>query len=298
MSDVRIAGLAGSAIADNYLAETYGLARVEDVGGVPVYRNEKGELFVGGYKGIYSVVLSGSEQLLPVLEEWRKNHVFVRYSFSANSNFFRSKRLNLVLELAPGMRIEDRLLKYARNVRKHVRRAADSSLEYKIEPPPDAWYRLYSAHCNRLGSVPRPAESFKALERAFGSMVLCVVACDADTPVGVLYCLRTDTYLTLSLIASDVAYRDVRVDNGLYDMAVQYAIREGIRFVDFGPTMSADASHWDVKVGYGAEVFYFADKAFMPLSHKINEQVWYLMYRIKRRIRTTWNRFVMYLKQL
>ncbi len=294
MNDVRITGLAGSEVGDNYLAKTYGLIRVENVGGIPVYKNEKRELFVGGYKGIYSVVVSGSQKLIPILEEWRKDHTFVRYSFSANSDFFRSTRLNLMLELAPGIKIEDRLIKYARNVRKHVRRVEESSLEYKVEPPPDEWYRLYSAHCDRLGSISRPLESFKTLERVFGPAVVCMVAYDGGLapPVGALYCLRTDTYLTLWFIASDIAYRNVRVDNGLYDMAVQYAIREGIRFVDFGPTMRTDVSHLDMKAGYGVQVFYFADKAFIPITKRLDEQARHLVYRINRRVQTIWNRFM------
>ena len=297
MNDICITGLAGTEAANRYLESAYGLVHVEDVEGVPVYQSNEGEFFVGGYKHVYSIIVSGEDRVLSSLESWRKAHASVRYSFVTKQDMFKSNRLNLVLELPIGMEIDSRLETYARNVRKHIRRVEESLLEYRIGKPPVEWYELHVAHCNRLNSTPRPLKWFQSLEDAGGGMVVCVTAYDEKKPVGGLYCLRGESCLHLAFIASDIAYRNVRVDNGLYDMAVQYAIREGIRFVDFGPTMRTDVSHWDMKAGYGAQVFYFADKTFIPSIKRLDEQSRHLVYRIKRRVKTIWNRFMTHIKQ-
>ena len=268
MSEIaHITGLAQDERIQAYLAEVYAVRYQKTVGGIPVFENHTGELLVGGFKGFYTIVPDAA--CIETLEMWRAGRSGIHYNFSTPKDLFRSKRLDMVLTLPPCIRIEDRFSLYERNVCKHVRRAEASPVEYVVEAPHVKWYDLYSLHCAWLGSTPHPLERYRAIERYMGDGVVSVNAYDQGTLIGTLYCLRASDYLQLLVIASDVSYRPMRVDNGLYDAAIRYAIREGIRTVDFGPTMRKDESHWNIKKGHGAQTYFFTDRSFMSLPERL-----------------------------
>lgn len=259
MQEIIFAGITAT---DKYLKDIYGLTRTESVAGIPVFMNQKGEYFVGGYKNLYTTLLGDTVETLKSLEQWRKGKKTVHYVFSTKENIFQSNRLQHILELPRGMLAEERLALYARNVRKHIRRVESSHLRYDVEQPPAGWYDLYCRSIKRKGSVPRPLDWFTRFEQYFGTHIISTVAYDGDILVGVLYCFWVGDYMQLMVLASDEKYRESRLDNGLYDKAILFAFEKDIRFIDFGPTMLADESHWLVKEGFGAQRRYFADISF------------------------------------
>lgn len=262
---MEIIGLATDPAAAAYLRDAYGLKQDTAVADIPAFAAPDGERFVGGFKHIWSVIVGDPVHTLRELESWRTAHRVVTYSFVTQQNGFSSTRFDHLLEIPSGTPTANRLDLYARNVRKHIRNAVEPSvLRYTCEPTRHDWYELYLGAMARHRHAPRPREWFATLEQHFGDRTFIASAYDGDRLVGALYCIRSDNYLQLLSIASDPSFRDVRIDSGLYDTAIRFAIENDIRYVDFGPTMQWDKSHWEVKENFGAKRMYFADASFMP----------------------------------
>lgn len=255
-------GLAMDGSGTRYLAEQYGLTFTEFVAGIPVFRDRAGEYHAGGYKAAYTVLVGDPTETLRALERWRKGKRVVHYCFTTERNLFGSKRLDSILLIPPGTAPESRLALYGMKVRNQVRQAGKTRLRYRVEPPPAAWHDLYCRSMARLGSVPRPREWFARFEGSFAGNVRCVSAYDGDTLAGALYFLFTKDYLSINFLASDPEYWDLRINNGLYDGAVLFAIEHDIPLVDFGPTMAYDEKHLHIKEGFGAKPCYCADTFF------------------------------------
>lgn len=255
-------GLALEKKGQEYLKNKYGLCCVESVGGIPIFTKDEREYFVGGHKGIYTILQGDPTKTLQELKLWRKKKKMVHYVFSTQQNIFWSKRVDSILIIPPGMSKENRFAMYRVNARNQIRQAGKTSLRYLIEPPPPGWYALYCRSMERLGTVPRQQSWFAALEHVFATSVQCVTAYDNDSLIGALYMLTSDRYMSVPFAVSEKQYWHMRINNGLWDRAIIFAIEHGIQMVDFGQSMAYDKSHLHMKACFGAKEYYCADAYF------------------------------------
>ena len=277
-------GLSHSEPAREYLKHIRGLEYAGTVADLPYFTDAKGEHHVGGHKNIYSVILGDSKETHAALDAWKQTRPFVHYSFSEEKNPYGGSRLDFILELPLPMKHEDRLKLYKKRISRYIDKNTELGVTYKIESPVPGWYGLYADAMRRFGSMAKPHRYFLDLERYFGTHIVCANAYYGGELAGALYCLWYGDYIQFFVMASKEEHRARRIHNGLFDTAIRFAIDNGIRYVDFGPTMIQDESHWALKEGFGAKRFYFSDASFTPKSDAAKRAFMDFFLRIKRRL--------------
>ncbi len=266
---MEVIGLPTNPQFQDYLKRAYDLDYVR-IGSFPAFKKSDTPLFFGGFKGFYSVALGASLQEI----DSQINDVCAEYpevvcDISVDDRSAHGALIHYLLDLdslSPG---SDRLDLYEKKTRNQVRKSHLNELRVTVGPPPRGFYALYTESMRRLKSPPRNEGHFAALERHLGSSIVCFSLYSGDTLIGCNYSIVFSGYQLLCFNVSDNRYWHLNVNDRLYDEMIVWALKEGVRFIDFGPSVRKDVSHNHFKEGFGARARVIVDRQKMPLWKKI-----------------------------
>ena len=255
-------GLSAHPAAPAFLKEACGLSLEGMPHDIPLYRDMWGKYFWGGWGSFY-LLCSDPAVVVSEANELGRRFGLVETNLSVPQRTGKERHVNVVLELPVGLQPDERVRLYARNISKQVRNAVmPSAIDYSVGPPPKEWYETYLSEARRRSRTPHPRSWFELLERHFGKDVVVAAAYQGERLAGALYCIRVQNYLHLLSIAADPLLREARIDTGLYDRAIQFALDSGITQVDFGLTGAGAASLIAYKRGFGGKEWCVCNQSF------------------------------------
>lgn len=268
-----------------YLKEAYGLDRIEEVEGVPIFSDAQGRQYAGGYDNLYTVVEGNAQPVTDSIERWQGGKRYVRYAFSTVDDLFGAKRRHYLLSVPNGTGVDGRLALYWAKTRNQVRKSLALIDDVREGSRDRSFYDLYYRTVRRLHGVPRPLAWFERFDAYFGKDVHTVNAYHEGALVGANYYVRSGDYTLLLANVSHEEYWHLDINNRLYDAYISSAIAQGVRSIDFGPGLAADVSHAHFKQGFGGTERYMADRLYAPLTTRIKEALSNRLTRYFRRAR-------------
>lgn len=262
-----ITGLGNGAKTVSYLKNVYNLSQERDVMGLPVFTGD-GKTFLGGFKGFYSVILSENdsendrEKIKKFVLEAKKKFGKVLCSFSYKNRIYGGPMGHFLLDIGKISEPEGRFILYSSKVRNQVKKSLKSGFEVKIGSMLEDFYELYKKSVGRLGGNIKNKSWFDRLVSIFGDDVICFSIFLEGKLVGCNFCIKNGNYIQLLFNVSLEEFWSLNVNNRLYDEMIAWSIKNGIKYIDFGPSLLSDKSHNHFKEGFGATVYYISDKNF------------------------------------
>lgn len=270
-----------------FLSRAYGVSFVAEAEGLPLYRDNSGRLFWGGWGSFYTVC--GGEEAGSLIRDagsLGRKHELVEGCFSLPQDLFRARHVHPVLMIPSGTRPESRMDLYDGKTRNQTRRAREApfSLSLLRGSIPPEWHDVYLETRARLGSKPHGRAYFTALEECFGDSLRCIVAKDGGHIVGSTVYIVHGDYVHLLENVSSPSHWPQRVNNLVYDEMIRLSIADGARMLDFGLTGAHDTSHLDFKKGFGGVEHYIVSRTFGGVVARTDSYIRRVVRALVRRV--------------
>ncbi|KKQ40789.1 MAG: hypothetical protein US60_C0052G0009 [Microgenomates group bacterium GW2011_GWC1_37_8] len=142
----------------------------------------------------------------------------------------------------------------------------------------DDIYALYIENMKRHGTPPKPMGYFEDLFHCFGEKCKCLGVLSNGELVGLNIFQVNKDYLRLIFNLSKVKFWNACVNNLLYYETIEWAALNGVKIIDFGPSLNNDHGHNRFKLGFGAKrmpIFSVVDAGVVFRFRKWIRQKWY-----------------------